>query len=264
MAGKLFLVFCAGCSGGSWLEKVCNTHPQVRAWEEVVRQLGFIGRGLDGRKDANNLSPAATQEMYKTIIWFLENQSRRHGAVGLIKSFNYQVLDYCLGHDTKVIQLTRNPLKVVGFKYAKTEWEMMTGDGEYDWLQIFETHVRRYAERYQTYLERAGRFPIIRAEVLSASLMTPEAQYFRQTMESLTRVEWGDDIVAQVKQSAHPRGREDVPAPDCWKSDPFVELRYGLRSRGAHSWDRWNLKQREIFVEYFEPIMAALGYNYGD
>ncbi len=262
-------MFCAGCSGGSWLEKVCNTHPQVRAWEEISRTLGFIGAGLAGRRDAADMNDDAVENMYRTIIWFLENQSGRHGTAGLIKTFNHMVLEYGLERDARVIQLTRNPIKVVGFKLAKTEWELGR-NRDTNPFSAFETHTKNYAERYQMYLARASKFPIVRTEALSASLVTPEATYFRQVMEDLTQAEWDTEAVERVRQLAHPRGREDIPDPDCWKSDPFVEFHYGIygkgepRSRGMHTWQRWDNWQRGIFVEYFESIMSALGYNYGD
>lgn len=270
MAAKLFLVFCAGCSGGSWLESVCNTHPQVRAWEEISRTLGFIGQGLQGRRDVAAMSDDAVRNMYQTIIWFLDNQSRRHRAVGLIKTFNNLVLEYGLERNARVIQLTRNPIKVVGFKFAKTAWELRQS-GRTSQFSAFIEHVKKYAARYQTYLARAERFPIIRAEALSASLATSDAAYFCRVMEYLTRVVWDAEIVERVRQSAHPRGRNDIPSPDCWKSDWFVEFHYGSlassnepRARGAHTWETWDNWQRGIFVEHFEPIMTVLGYDYGD
>jgi len=265
----VFLMYNMGCSGGSWFEKICNTHPEVRAWEEVARTLGFFGANMLGRIQATSIDRAQATAMYDVVLWFLANQARRHRSVGLIKTFDLAIVDYCLSQGGTVVQMVRNPIKVIGFKYPRAVWTANRNGERQSEIEVFENHVRRYANRYRLYMDRD--YQLIRVEDLSASLAaTPAAPHFCRTMEYITQVEWNEEAVGRVRREAHPRGREDIPDPDCWKSDPFIEAHYGARgvlesrSRGAHSWEIWDADRRKIFLKYFEPIMAALGYNYGD
>jgi len=274
MAGEshYFMVRCTGNCGGSWLASAISAHPQARAWEELLSEMGLKG-------GQEILTEESKREICRQACdYFVEQaQSGQWQSVGIIKELLQEIQAHLQDRDPRIMLLVRNPIKVVGYKMgSKTLWlENRLGRPFHDEREMFEAHVSIYAGHFQQLIDRQVDEPLIRLEDLSASLVTPEANYFRRVMEWLTRLEWTDKEVGLVRQNAKPRKREHIPDPDCWQADEYIERHYESPfpigsarhhyrwpSRGANAWAQWEGWQRAAFLERFERIMVTLGYGW--
>jgi hypothetical protein len=270
---NFFMVFCTGNCGGSWLADAISAHPGARAWEELLAEMGLKqAQEIVGPKRRDEIGRIATD-------YFIEQAtSGRWRSVGVVKELLREMQDYIKPRDPRVMSLVRNPIKVVGYKMdSKTTWLEHRMDRPFrDEREMFVAHVEIYANHFRKLIARMRDFsePLVRLEDLSASLVTPEAAYFKKIMRWLTRLEWTDNDVALVREHAKPRKREHIPDPDCWKPDEYVYKNYQSPfapddrhfdrwpSRGYWTWESWNSWQKEAFLEEFEEIMVALGYRW--
>jgi len=268
-----FMVRCTGNCGGSWLADAISAHPQAVAYEELLTDMGLkVGQEVLTEEHKRDICRRATD-------YFIEQaQSGQWQSVGVIKELLQEIQDYLEDKDPRIMLLARNPIKVVGYKMgSKALWlEERLGRPFRDEREAFKAHVVIYAQHFQKLLAMRADTPLVRLEDLSASLVTPEATYFRRVLEWLTRLEWTDKEIWLVRQNARPRKREHIPDPDCWMPDEYIEAHYpspfqsGSQrdierwpSRGGNTWKRWEGWQKAAFLEKFEQIMIALGYEWG-
>ena len=266
------MVRCTGNCGGSWLTSAISAHPKAMAWEELLAEMGLKeGQEILTEKRRLEVCRIATDH-------FIEQaQSGRWQSVGIVKELLKEIQAYLRDKDPRIMLLVRNPIKVVGYKMgSKIPWmESQLGRPFHDEREMFEAHVKIYAGHFQQLIDRRADEPLVRLEDLSASLVTPAANYFKQTMEWLTRLEWTDKEVGTVRNVAKPRKREHIPDPDCWQTDEYIKLHYQSPfppgserdsarwpSRGANAWSQWEGWQRAAFLEEFERIMITLGYGW--
>lgn len=277
MAGepRFFMVRCTGNSGGSWLASAISAHPDAMAYEELLADMGLKkAQEIISQERRDEICRAATDYFIK------QAESGQWRAIGVVKELLREIQDYVKLRDYRTVLLVRDPIKVVGYKMnSKTIWlEHRMGRPFHDEREMFVAHVGIYANYFRKLIARMRDLgePLVRLEDLSASLVTPEATYFKKIVRWLTRLEWTDEHVGLVRQHAKPRKREHIPDPDCWKSDKYIEANYQSPwppgdpnadrwpSRGAHTWESWNSWQRAAFLEGFGEIMAALGYGWED
>lgn len=223
----IFLMYNMGNSGGSWFERVCNSHPDVHAWEELHRQMGYAKQSMEAA------------DVY--AVEFLRNQIEKWKSIGLIKSFGKQTVDYCKANDGKIVQMYRHPIKVVDHKMGKKtdacrKVGISTGD-------VFTDHVRFYRSRYEQFQNNSERYPLFRLETLSDHLVN-KPRRFSEIMQFITGVEWTDSQVSKVL-SVLPTGKKSF-------DEDHSEIRI---------WERWNQHQKDVFVENFESIMRKAGYS---
>jgi len=265
-----FAVRCTGNCGGSWLASAISAHPQAKAWEELLEEMGLkAGQEILAVEHKREICRIATD-------YFIEQaQSGQWQSVGIVKELLQEMQTYLQDKDPRVMLMVRNPIKVVGYKMgSKTLWlENRLGRPFHDEREMFEAHVEIYAGHFQKLIARRADEPLVRLEDLSASLVTQGAGYFKRVMEWLTRLEWTDKEIGLVRRNAKPRNREHIPDPDCWQTDDIVEQHYESPfedkyhqkmwpSRGANAWSRWEDWQKKAFLEKFERIMITLGYGW--
>lgn len=267
------MVRCTGNCGGSWLASAISAHPQAMAWEELLDELGL-------KKAQEVISEGRKRAICRQAAnYFIQQaESGKWQSVGIVKELLKEIEAFLEDKDPRVIQLVRNPIKVVGYKMdTKTVFlEDRMGRSFHSEREAFLAHLGLYAGHFQKLIAARAEYPLVRLEDLSASLVTPEAHYFKRVMAWLTRLEWTDKEVGLVRQHARPRKREHIPDPDCWAPDEYIAQYYkspfppGSRhanrwpSRGAHTWQEWEGWQKAAFLERFEQIMIALGYKWPD
>lgn len=234
----IFLMYNMGNSGGSWFERVCNTHPKVHAWEELTRFLG--------NSPSLNMPEAHRSRITDKIATdFLKKKSAEYESVGLIKSFGSRTRDYCLENGGVLVQMFRHPLKVVNHKMGSKKRECLIR-GVFDKMdtdaEVFEAHVEYYYSLYRGFHDRG--ILTLRLEDLRDSLHegTP---FFKETIEGVTGVTWSDEQIDNVRSNVLPVNRSSY-APD--KHDKAV-------------WESWSGEQRSVFKKYFDDLMPLLGYE---
>lgn len=245
---QFFLVYAMGRSGGSWMEAVFNFHPDVRAWEEPRRKLGL-----------------KTPEDY---LGFLERhaESNEHSVVGLIKASDLSVRAWMEALGAPIISQYRNPIKVVhGKRRRRIKAERWWGRTDLTKEEIFEGILCKTAERFRAWQRFA--WPLVRIESLDASLST-DGRYFKQVMEYVTRVEWSENLVAQIQGGAvPPTGRHNASKTGMWQDDYEAIGQYSalwekrLDPPAWAIWEHWDKQQQEIFVREFQEIMITGGYR---
>lgn len=240
----LFLMFNMGASGGSWFESVCNTHPDIRVWEELGRFLG-VGFGP--------MTSEQHRERDVHILAFVKQQIKegKWKSIGLIKSFSKPVILYGREVGARFVSMFRHPITVLEMKMGKKTHacERILGykpKGEKD---IFLGHVLLYRPRYLKYMSdvKGKGWRLIKLEDLDASLKTPDAVSFRETMEYVTRVSWSVADAEKVRKKAKPR---HAKRKDWWNDDPTHEV--------WHGWPTW---KKDIFKEFFTEILERAGYT---
>ena len=243
---QFFLVYAMGRSGGSWMEAVFNFHPDVRAWEEPRRKLGLN-----------------TAEDY---LGFLKQQieSNEHPVVGLIKASDLSVRAFMETLGAPIISQYRNPIKVVhGKRRRRVKAERWWGRTDLTDEEIFEGILCKTAERFRAWQKFP--WPLIQIEDLDRSLDT-NGLYFKQVMEYVTRVEWGNDLVLQIQEGAvPPTGRENADL-HMWLDNyqPTGQSRLWEMRRDPPDWaiwEHWKGWQQEIFLREFREIMITGGYK---
>lgn len=257
---NLFLEYNMGNSGGSWFADALNTYPGVHVLEEPRRKLGYHP-APEGMTD---------RDLQKILLDYLREQEAggEWQVVGYVKGFRGEILKYCEEKGGRVMQQFRNPIKVLhGTRKRVAQPTRWWGRPPADEHEYFEGHVRWMARRYARYLDRAGKYPLVRLEDLSASLVTPDAEYFRRTMEYATQLDWDSAAVQRVRKQARPRHRTTCQGDDCWRED-YVEPKYASRSwpdlvdpAPRAIWEHWANWQRSLFLECFEKIMISAGYD---
>lgn len=236
----IFLMYNMGNSGGSWFENVCNSHPKVRAWEEVHRLQNKLHLLPENPTERNLQSDEWALKFIKE-----KSEENEHETVGLIKSFGPRTEEYCLKNKGKIVQMFRNPVKVVQYKmYKKREGCLYRNKFDLsDKSSEFEAHVELYSCFYQKYINRESIYKTIRLEDLSASLLT-DCTYFKEVLEYVTGQSWTSDQVSNIKSGVYPRNKEGFEDQD-----------------DVTAWFSWNEKEREVFKKYFKEIMAHFNYR---
>ena len=245
---QFFLVYAMGRSGGSWMEAVFNFHPDVRAWEEPRRKLGLV-----------------ESEDYLAFLKHYAGVST-YPVVGLLKASQPCVTAYMIKHHFPVICQYRNPIKVVhGKRRRRIKAERWWGRTDLTEDEIFEGILCKTAERFRAWQSHA--WPLVRIEDLDRSL-DAGGRYFKQVMEYVTRVEWNDDLVAQIQSGAvPPAGRRDASKLGMWQDDyeAVGQCRAPWEKRQDPPawaiWEHWEEWQQEIFVREFREIMITGGYR---
>jgi len=236
---NIFLMYNMGNSGGSWFEQVCNSNPRVRAWEEVLRQLNKLELLSKNPVERNIQSDEWVLEFLKEKI-----EENKYDTLGFIKSFGPKTEKFCLENNGRIIQMFRNPIKVVKHKmYTKREGCLYRNKFDLSNKELeFEAHVELYSCFYKKYIDREKKYQTIRLEDLSTSLLT-DCKYIKKILEYLTGIEWSAKLISNIKNSVFPRDKRDF-------NDRDDEI----------AWSLWNKREREVFKKYFKEIM--LHYNY--
>lgn len=237
---KIFLMYNMGNSGGSWFERVCNSNPKIKAWEEILRQLNKLELLPKNPVERNIQSDKWVLEFLKEKI-----QENKYETLGFIKSFGPKTERFCLENNGRIVQMFRNPIKVVKYKmYKKREnclyrnkFDISTKEGE------FEAHVELYSNFYKKYISREKIYRTIRLEDLNTSLLT-DCKYIREVLEYLTNVEWTLNQVFNIKSNVFPRDKQN-----------FIDTDDEI------AWSSWNDKEKEVFRKYFEDIMFHFNYR---
>lgn len=238
----IFLMYNIGNSGGSWFEKICNSHPQVHAWEELTRILG-------------NSPPLNEEEILRAektdtiAVSFLKEQLQKteYKSVGLIKSFGQKTVEFCLQNNGAIVQMFRNPIKVVKNKmYSKRRECLIRGvfkeiNTE---KEEFEAHVEYYASLYLIFLRRAKKYPLIRLEDLNQSI-TNGTSYLQDVLQDTTGVAWSDQQIAFIKNNIYPTNKVGF---DRDRDDEIA-------------WNSWSDQEHGVFLKYFKDIMIEAGYS---
>jgi hypothetical protein len=256
---NLFLVFGPGHSGTAWFSEVCNQHPAVKSMAEACHELEF-----DCRAPANVWDAEMMHFLYRCL------RSKEYQSVGFVKGFRQGVMKFVLASDGRVIQLIRNPIEVVDFKFKRSiggdgfqaeAAERYLGRAPQSDLDYFEGQVLRYANTFNQFRERASRFPLVRIEDLDYSLYT-NGQYFKLVMEHLTQVPWSPQLIAHIRDNIAPGDEDQLDGeqftwppqrrPYGWQEDPSPRW----------AWECWSKKQRELFIHYFNSFMVWADYGY--
>jgi len=177
----------------------------------------------------------------KYAVNFLEENKNKFKSVGLIKSFGKRTIDYCLESDGKIVQMFRNPIKVVNHKMGKKTEACKRHN--IDCSDIFEAHVKFYSMRYQQFINNSEKYPLYKLEDLSDMIMNKKEE-FKFIMEFITGVQWTDKQIHHINNI--------LP---CGKSS-FSEDNLDITI-----WDSWNEHQKGVFLEHFEKIMKTTGYG---
>lgn len=223
----IFLMYNMGNSGGSWFERVCNSRNDIRAWEELHRQLKYEKVDMD--------------EADKIALDFIKQNIGQYTSVGLIKSFGKRTVSYCLDNGGIITQMYRNPIKVINHKMGKkTEACKKCG---IECSDIFTAHIRFYKMRYEQFLSNSSKYPTFRLEDLSASIIEDRNQ-FSFIMKSITGVDWNESQILKAV-SVYPLGRSS-----------FEDDRSDVKI-----WNQWDQEKRKIFLHHFESIMKKAGYS---
>lgn len=221
----IFLMFNMGNSGGSWFERVCNSHEDILAWEELHRQLGYVKANME------EADIVAMEHLKKNVD--------RCKSIGLIKSFGKHTIDYCLSFGGNIVQMFRNPIKVVNHKMGK-KIDACRSCG-IDCEDVFEAHVKFYSMRYRQFIDRNDKYPLYRLEDLSDAIMNGD---FRNIIESITGIEWDDRQVNRVS-SILPSGKKSFEEDDADKA----------------IWKSWDDFEKDMFIKHFKPIMDEMRYE---
>lgn len=258
---NFFLMYNMGNSGGSWLASALNTYPGVHILEEPRRKLGYHPTP-EGMTD---------QGLQKILLNYLRKQeaSGKWQVVGYIKGFRRGILQYCVERGARVLQQFRHPIKVLyGTRKRVAQPARWWGRPPENEQEYFEGHVCWMAVRYRKYLSRISEYPLVRLEDLSASLLTPNADFFRDTMEYATQCEWDRAAVDRVRSLAQPRHRIGAGPQDLFK-EGFVHPQYRKRVWPElidppieTIWQHWAEWQHEIFLREFEEVMIAADYSW--
>lgn len=255
-----------GNSGGTFFECACNLHPLVACWEEQHKRLNlpnsqdwkkrdkvmirFLRRQMQLNKERKILKTFERVNQ-QTVV----TKKRNVQSLGFIKSFGPDMVDFVLGEGSgRVVQLCRHPIKVVAWKMGKKKPEARHALGRSLKTQrdVFEGHVKFYAQRYRIYLDRAGEYRLIRLEDIGASLIG-DARYFIDTFEYMTGVEWTAEHIRRVRRKAKPRHRKNWKYPRRFQEDNLHHKIW------KHRWQGW---QKKIFLKYFEQIMKEADYDW--
>ena len=252
---NLFLMWNMGSSGGSWFEKVCNIHPDVGAWEEPIRQIitpnseeWYERKHWD--EDQLRTMSEKTLELFKSF-----EMSGKWKSIGFVKGFIPYVHEYCLHKNAVIVQMFRNPIKVVSAKFEKKiiptgKWMKKHWGEDLDITnkkRWFECHVARYASFYQGFIDKQNENMLIRLEDLNESLRG-DYSYFKKTMEHITQVEWDQKFISEVKQ-LKPYKEKKRSAYKIENSDKALWLQ----------WEKWQVK---VFKKYFAHIMEDQKYDF--
>jgi len=252
---NLFLMWNMGNSGGSWFESICNVHPKVGAWEEPIRQIiKPLSKEWKDRKEWGVNKKLNMAEKKFEIFKDLE-KSGNWETIGFVKSFRPYIHEYCIVREAVMVQMFRNPMKVVANKFEKKgtdtkKWMKRHWNVDLDInnkKQWFEGHCARFADLYQQYLDRQDNNMLIRLEDLSDALYK-DKPYFKNTLEHITQVDWNKDVINKVKKLK----------------------KYKSNNKGNHSrdnskdalWLKWKDWQLKIFKKYFDEIMKDQKYKY--
>ena len=221
----IFLMFNMGNSGGSWFERVCNSHEDILVWEELHRQLGYIKANME--------------EADLVALEHLKRNENRCKSIGLIKSFGKKTVEYCLSSGGNIVQMFRNPIKVVNHKMGK-KLDVCRSCG-IDCEDVFEAHVIFYSMRYNQFIKQGDKYPIYKLEDMSDAIINGR---FRGIIESITGVEWNDKQIKRINKIL-PNGKNS------FKED---------RSENV-IWNSWDDFEKEVFIKHFKPIMNEVGYK---
>jgi hypothetical protein len=252
---KLWLWFNMGNSGGSWMEQVINSHPDCLAMEEPRRKLGLP-----------NVGPDYTIETLQATLFenLREMEDSCWASFGYIKGFRDEILDYVLERGGSVAQQLRHPIRVLhGTRKRTIKAKRWWGREPADEVEAFQGHVRHMARRYQVFIDRSDRFPIIQLEDLMLSLCLSK-KLFRETLETVTQVQWSDEDVERAAQ-VRPRHRQNAPPTQVWDPDYEENPKLPWEQRKDPPvnaiWEHWEDWQRQEFTEQFLDICRVLTYQ---
>jgi hypothetical protein len=231
-----------GNSGGSWFENVCNSHPKVRAWEELTRLLG-------NSPPINEKEPGRSQKISKITISFLQEQldKKQYDSIGLIKSFTNETVNFCLKNNGRIVQMFRNPIKVLNSKMYSKKAECIIRNVIKDINtkeKEFEAHVEFYSSLYKLFFNRSSTYLTIKLEDINKSI-SEGSFYFKEIIQYVTGVNWSDDQIKNVKNSIFPRQKNNFNDN---KEEEMI-------------WNSWSAREREIFVKYFSNLMKEFNYR---
>lgn len=261
---NILLMYNVGNSGGSWMEAVLNSHPDVQVWEEPRRHLKLPkpGEGLTNEQ----IQVVLVKQL---VEWMGE---KKWGCVGFIKGFRPVVekAAFCLSDNVIFAQQFRHPIKVIHgtrkrSKQPRNYWgREPVGEKEY-----FIGHVGWQARRYRKYLARCNSIATLRLEKLSRSLAS-NCVYITRALEYMTGLMWTGKQIENIYYNVWPRHRQDAPGPVAVWLNPKDEY---LRRKRLVPWDKrpdpsvteiwehWKQWQRKIFVEEFQAICLSCGYT---
>lgn len=257
---NIMLSYNMGCSGGSFVADAINTYPGAHVLEEPRRKLGY-------HPVPEGWTPGDIQAV---VFKYLREQyeSGKWSVVGYIKGFRPPIEGWAVARGARLFQQFRNPIKVLyGTRKRKLQPTRWWGREPVNEREYFEGHVCWMACRYLKYLSRVDRVRLVRLEDLSASLITPEAEYFRDVMEYATQLPWDLEAVERVRTMAAPRHRPNAKGADKWRegyTDPaFTKKEWPelVDPTPEVVWNHWHDWQREIFLREFGEIMGRAGYE---
>jgi len=245
MADNHFLIYCMGNSGGSWLESVLNSRPDILAIEEANRH--FFPKVDHSSVHSYETMAQAAEAILKAFVELDKNP--KYKSIGLIKSFSPEILDYVKSRGGKIFSLFRHPVKVLDKKYGTKVHTILKLYGVETFRsqeELFEAHANYYANRYLEYLNwhQNGQVQLIKLETLSASLSSDKS-LIKILLEQISGVVWSQDQIENIALNYVPQGASHF-------SEDFSEFLI---------WESWPAWKREIFIRHFQKVLKLTGYQ---
>lgn len=227
-----------GHCGGRWFQDVCNIHEDVQLWQEANHFL--------------NVDSLPVREQYKEVYDFFMSQYKENPkkVLGLIKSFNQELIDFCIEHNGSIFQMFRNPIAIIEAKNGHKIQECLSR-GVFKELKkeedIFEAHVEFYAYRFGHYLSNAYKWPLIKLEDLNYELRHNISK-FKETMKTILGVSFTDEHIQIIRDLFNVKGD--------------LSRAYAENNRDVLIFDSWSSWKKEIFLKYFKSIMKECDYRW--
>lgn len=243
-----FLVYCIGNSGGSWLQDVLNTHPAVKCWEEPRRKLNLTG------------------DIQGQLLDYLQSYDGPKESIGYIKGFRDEIVAFVEDSGGRIIQLMRNPVQVIhGKRNRKDKATAWWGREPENEAEFFEGLVCQEARRYRKFMAQSYKYPLIRLEDLSHSILYKNG-FIHQVLRYLTQVSWApEESLAGDFRYIWPHYRRGLTFAEMFAPSYEKDYKAPFEKRvdpsAAEIWTHWELWQREIFRREFTAIMLNGRYE---